>query len=64
MRKDVPEETAPEARAELNGTFANCSFAGASDCPSSRAAFGTLRAFERKREHILLSIHRTIKKPG
>ena len=50
MRKDVPEETDPEFRLELNGTHANSSFAGASDCPSSRAAFGTLRASERKRK--------------
>ena len=30
----------------------------------ARAAFGTLRASERKRETILLSIHRLIKNPG
>ena len=30
----------------------------------ARAAFGTLRASERKRENILLSIHRLIKNPG
>ena len=30
----------------------------------ARAAFGTLRASERKRKHILLSVHRLIKNPG
>ena len=30
----------------------------------ARAAFGTLRASERKRENISLSIHRLIQNPG
>ena len=54
MRKDVPEKTSlHQGRTELMGT-------GVPEVIvlEARAALGTLRASERKRENILLSIHR------
>ena len=59
MRKDVPEKTSlHQGRTELMGT-------GVPEVIvlEARAALGTLRASERKRENILLSIHRLIKNP-
>ena len=61
MRKDVPEKTSlprDQGRTELMGT-------GVPEVIvlEARAALGTLRASERKRENILLSIHRLIEKP-
>ena len=62
MRKDVPEKTSlprDQGRTELMGT-------GVPEVIvlEARAALGTLRASERKRENILLSIHRLINNPG
>ena len=47
MRKDVPEETAPEARAELNSRERASQEVIVLE---ARAAFGTLWASGRKRE--------------
>ena len=62
MRKDVPEETSlprDQGRTELMGT-------GVPEVIvlEARAALGTLRASERKRENILLSILGLIKTCG
>ena len=62
MRKDVPEKTSlprDQGRTELMGT-------GVPEVIvlEARAALGTLRASERKRENILLSIFGLIKTCG
>ena len=60
MRKDVPEKTSlHQGRTELMGT-------GVPEVIvlEARAALGTLRASERKRENILLSILGLIKTCG